>query len=107
MPKNKKGFVCLGSDRGKKAAQQLAGMGQFNTADLNDIGQAFYDTFGEGDFTADTLVDELEAEWPEGTDQETKDKKLDLDRLFWQHETGAVLVAELAAQGFKVVKERR
>lgn len=90
MPKNK-GFVCLGSDRGKKAAAQLEGMGYFNTADLNDIGQAFYDAFDTGEIP----------------DAEEEGKNINLDDWFYKHEAGAVLVAELAAQGFKVVKERR
>ena len=110
MPKNKKGLVCLGSARGKKAVSQLEGTGYFNTADLNDIGQAFYNTFEDEGLVANDVVEALNAEWPTGTYDEDRALKIDdhfLDKLFVQQEAGAVLVAELAALGFKVVKERR
>lgn len=95
--------------RGQKVATHLQGIGYFNTVDLNAIGQAFYNTFEQGELVAEAVVDELGAKFPKGSHKSEKTAKLDehfLDQFFWQHEAGATLVAELAAEGFKIVKER-
>lgn len=97
------------NQQGQRAVIQLQGFGYFNTPELNAIGQAFYNTLERGGITADDVVEEIGAEWPDDVDSETMTAKLDehfLDKFFWQHEAGAILVAELAAEGFKVVKER-
>lgn len=94
------------SQKAKKIMGRLEGLGYFNTTDLNAIGQAFYDTFESEDVTAGQVVDHVGAEWPEGTDADEMNAKIDLDDFFWKSEAGAVLVRELADKGFKIVKDR-
>lgn len=92
------------SEKAQRIASHLEGLGYFNTTDLTAIGEAFFDTFEDEEITAGTIVEHVGAEWPKDTHEDDKVVKIDPDDYFWKHDSGAVLVRELADKGFKIVK---